>query len=113
MLEGSTLLSSRGAVKNGDVECAFSCSSTSRAVVAVRPDAVLRGLPGWISDEYDIFLDDLILTEDGEHYGLFVSRKIMHRGDVFECIAMRSLEDAAKSLCLWFVVEPRECGSNF
>ena len=107
MLEGSTLLSSRGPVSNGDVECAFSCSTTSRTVVAVHPSAVLRGLPEWINDEFEKYFDDLILTDDGEHFGIFIGKKIMHRGDVFECTAMRSLEDT-KSLCMWFVVELRE-----
>jgi hypothetical protein len=134
MLEGSTLCGSSGAqVLDGDVECAFAASDVSRAVVAVHPDVVLRGIPDWLEDNYTLLENEVVIVENGTHFGIYVCRKALQRGDVHECIAMRSwpkkegggggvdgnghhhhnayrssYSSAPSSLCIWFVMDGRE-----
>ena len=134
MLEGSTLCGISGSqVLDGDVECAFAASDVSRAVVAVHPDVVLRGIPDWLEENYTLLENEVVIVENGTHYGIYVCRNALQRGDVHECIAMRSwpkktargdgvggngnhhhnayrssYSSAPSSLCIWFVMDGRE-----
>ena len=110
VLEGVTLVGSRGSVCDGDVEAAFAASETSRVWVGISTEVILRGVPEWLNnDMYERIEQDIILMDDGTHYMLYKSKTILNRGDVFECLALRSWSEnnekrkERESLCLWFV----------
>ena len=127
MLEGSTLCGSKGSsVLDGSVECAFAASDVSRVVVGIHPTVILRGAPDWLQN-YTQVENDVILVDNGAHYGIYVHKQVMQRGDVFECIAVREVVcgegealpspmhrrdtyahgQSDASLCIWFVMDGR------
>jgi hypothetical protein len=127
LLEGSTLCGSMGSsVLDGQVECAFAASKLSRVVVAVHPEVLKRGVPDWLIENYHVVENDVILVNDGTHYGIYVCNNTLQRGDVHECIAMRSWPKQTEekssdnsstqlsfsynnsSLCIWFVVDENQ-----